>query len=158
MNGEDPKPKPEAKGDRPPPRPPRGTAIGLGPDGDSGKNYLVTITNTAKGEGKFIRSSGGRGHYGHVIVLLEPNRKGGGIEFREENANSIPEEFIKAVLGEIRNSVTLLYDENFRVDDIIVRLIGGSSSKTDSTDLAFRMATIFALKDALKKAGPTPIE
>jgi elongation factor G len=155
MDEKDPKPETKPSGNRPPPRPPHGTLVGLGPeDDDSDKKPRMTITKAAEGEGKFIRQSGGRDHYGHVIVRIEPNGKGKGNEIRNEiTADGIPKEYIEPVVEEIGASLGLGVVDERPIVDIIVRLVGGSSHKTDSNELAFKMAAIFALKDALKKSG-----
>lgn len=72
MENKDPQPDTRPAGNRPPPRPPHRAAIGLGPEGDdSNRKCPATITKSADGEGKFIRQSGGRGHYGHVKIKSE---------------------------------------------------------------------------------------
>ena len=85
MEKDDPKPEPKSDANRPPPRPPRSAAIGLGPEGDDpDKKHRATVTKAAAGEGRFIRHSGGRGQYGHVILKVEPNGRGRGIEVINE--------------------------------------------------------------------------
>ena len=160
MDEKDPKPETKPSGNRPPPRPPHGTLVGLGPEGDdSDKKPRMTITKAAEGEGKFIRQSGGRDHYGHVVIRIEPNGKGKGNEIRDETtAGTIPKEFIKSVVDTICETLKLGLADDRPIVDIIVRVIGGSSHKMDSTDIAFRMAAIFALHDAITKAGPVAIE
>jgi elongation factor G len=155
MDKNDPKPDPKPSGKRPPPRPPKRTVVGF-EDDDSGRKGRVTITKSADGEGKFIRQSGGRGHHGHIIVRVEPNGRGkGSVISSEVSGGSIPEEYIKATTEGIR---LLLEDEDRPVVDIIVRIVGGSLDERDSNELAFTMAGIFAIKDALKEAGTVAIE
>ena len=161
MDENDPKPETKPAGNRPPPRPPHGTAVGLGPeDDDSDRKLRKTITKAAEGEGKFIHQWGDLGQYGHVIIRIEPNGKGKGIEIRDETtAGTIPKEFIKSVVDMIGEALKCgLVDDERPVVDVIVRLVGGSSHKIDSNELAFKMATIFALKDALKKSAPIGID
>jgi elongation factor G len=163
MKNDNPQPKTQPSGSKPPPRPPRRTAVGLGPDGDdSDKKRRATITKVAYGEGKFIRQSGGRGQYGHVKVKIEPGK---GIEvISDVSSNAIPAKYIKPVTDAIREVLNFgIVIDNPAVDDhmivdIVVRVVDGSFDKTDSSDLAFKMAAIFAIRDAMKKADPISIE
>jgi elongation factor G len=154
----DPKPHPNPAGNRPPPRPPRQTAIGLPDDDDFGRKRRVTITKHAEGEGKFIRESGGIAHYGHVIVQVEPNGRGKGVAISSEvKGGTIPDKFIKPVTDMIREALDSGYGDR-PVVDILVRIVGGSWDERASNELAFKMAGIFAIQDAVKKAKPIPIE
>ena len=166
MNEREPRPKSKSAGSRKPPPPPRRTSVGLAGDGDdSGKKGRATITKVASGEGRFIRNSGGRSQYGHVIVRIEPNGRGKGIEIVSDVASSaIPSKLAEAA----REGVRVALDggmvighpavDNRPVVDVVVRVVGGSAHETDSTDLAFKLAGIFAIKDAVKKADPIGID
>jgi elongation factor G len=121
--------------------------------------YRETVLKAADGEGKFIRQSGGKGQYGHVIIKLEPNEKGKGVEVINETVGgSIPKEFIKpsteGILEGANNGVVAGYP----VVDVIVRIVEGSFHEVDSSEMAFKMAGIFAFKDAMKKANPILLE
>jgi elongation factor G len=121
--------------------------------------YRETITASAEAEGKFIRQSGGKGQYGHVVVKIEPNEKGKGVEVINETVGgSIPKEFIKpsteGILEACNNGVVAGYP----VVDVIVRIIDGSFHEVDSSEMAFKMAGIFGFKEAMKKAGPILLE
>jgi elongation factor G len=121
--------------------------------------YRETVTNTAQGEGKFIRQSGGKGQYGHVVVTIEPNEKGKGIEVINEIVGGvIPKEFIKpsteGILEGANNGVVAGYP----VVDAKIRIIDGSFHEVDSSELAFKMAGIFAFKEAMKVAKPILLE
>jgi elongation factor G len=121
--------------------------------------YRETVLKHADGEGKFIRQSGGKGQYGHVVIKLEPNEKGKGIEVINETVGgSIPKEFIKpsteGILEGCNNGVVA----GFPVVDVIVRIVEGSFHEVDSSEMAFKMAGIFAFKDAMKKAHPILLE
>ena len=163
MKNDDPEPKTQPSGNKQPPRPPRRTAVGLGPDGDdSGKKRRASITKFAYGEGKFIRQSGGRGQYGHVKVKIEPGKD---VEIISDvSSDAIPAKYIKPVTDAIREALDsgVLIDnpafEGHPIVDIVVRVVDGSFDETDSSDLAFKMAGIFAIKDAVKKADPIIIE
>lgn len=121
--------------------------------------YRETIRKNADGEGKFIRQSGGRGQYGHVVVKIEQGEKGSGIEvINEVVGGSIPREYIKpsqdGIIEACRNGVVAGYP----VIDVKVRIIEGSFHEVDSSEMAFKMAGIFAFKDAMKKADPMLLE
>jgi elongation factor G len=121
--------------------------------------YRETVLTAADGEGKFIRQSGGKGQYGHVVIRLEPNAKGKGVEvINEVVGGSIPKEFIKPSTEGILEGANNGVVAGFPVVDVIVRIVEGSFHEVDSSELAFKMAGIFAFKDAMKKAGPILLE
>jgi len=121
--------------------------------------YRETITKKAEGEGKFIRQSGGKGQYGHACITVEPNEKGKGVEIVDEIVGgSIPKEYIPAVIDGIEEAIKGGVYAGYQVIDIKVEVVDGSFHEVDSNELAFRMAGIFALKDAFKKAGPILLE
>jgi len=121
--------------------------------------YRETVVKNADGEGKFIRQSGGKGQYGHVVVKLEPNQKGKGIEVVNEIVGgAIPKEFIKPSTDGILEGCNNGVVAGFPVVDVIVRIVDGTFHEVDSSELAFKMAGIFAFKDAMKKATPILLE
>jgi elongation factor G len=121
--------------------------------------YRETVAKAADGEGKFIRQSGGKGQYGHVVIKLEPNEKGKGIEIINETVGgSIPKEFIKPATDGIREGTNNGTVAGYPVVDAIIRILDGSFHEVDSSELAFKMAGIFAFKDAMKKANPILLE
>ncbi len=121
--------------------------------------YRETITKPADGEGKFIRQSGGRGQYGHACVKVQPNEKGKGIEVENEIVGgTIPKEYIPAVIDGIEEAIKGGVYAGYQVIDIKVQVVDGSFHEVDSNELAFKMAGIFALKDAFKKAAPILLE
>jgi elongation factor G len=121
--------------------------------------YRETIKKAAGGEGKFIRQSGGKGQYGHVVIKLEPNEKGKGIEvINEIVGGTIPKEFIKPSTDGIMEGCNNGVVAGFPVVDVIVRIVDGSFHEVDSSELAFKMAGIFAFKDAMKQANPILLE
>ncbi|MEK7780083.1 MAG: elongation factor G [Verrucomicrobiota bacterium] len=121
--------------------------------------YRETITKNADGEGKFIRQSGGKGQYGHACIKVYPNEKGKGVEVVDEIVGgSIPKEFIPKVIDGINEAIKGGVYAGYQVIDIKVEVVDGSFHEVDSNELAFRMAGIFALKDAFKKAGPILLE
>ena len=121
--------------------------------------YRETITKNAEGEGKFIRQSGGRGQYGHACIQVQPNEKGKGVEVENKIVGgSIPKEYIPAVINGIEEAIKGGVYAGYQVIDIKVQVVDGSFHEVDSNELAFKMAGIFALKDAFKKAGPVLLE
>jgi elongation factor G len=121
--------------------------------------YRETVTGSAEGEGKFIRQSGGRGQYGHACVRLEANERGKGVEIKNEIVGGvIPKEYIPAVIDGIEEAIRSGVYAGYQVIDIKVAVTDGSFHEVDSNELAFKMAGIFALKDAFKKANPILLE
>ncbi len=114
--------------------------------------YRETITKGAEGEGKYIRQSGGRGQYGHAVVTIEPNEKGKGIEIVNKIVGgAIPKEYVPAVIDGIEEACKSGVYAGYQVIDMKVEIIDGSFHEVDSNELAFKMAGIFALKEAFKK-------
>jgi elongation factor G len=121
--------------------------------------YRETITKSAEGEGKFIRQSGGRGQYGHALVTVQPNPRGKGIEIENKIVGgAIPKEYIPAVIDGIEEAIKGGVYAGYQVIDVKVQIVDGTFHEVDSNELAFKMAGIFALKDAFKKAGPILLE
>ena len=121
--------------------------------------YRETITKGAEGEGKYIRQSGGRGQYGHAVVTCEPNEKGKGIEIENKIVGgAIPKEYVPAVIDGIEEACKSGVYAGYQVIDMKVQIIDGSFHEVDSNELAFKMAGIFAIKEAFKKAGPIILE
>ncbi len=121
--------------------------------------YRETITGKAEGEGKFIRQSGGRGQYGHAVVTIEANERGKGVEINNKIVGgTIPKEYIPAVIDGVEEAVKSGIYAGYQVIDIKVDIIDGSFHEVDSNELAFKMAGIFALKEAFKKASPILLE
>jgi elongation factor G len=121
--------------------------------------YRETITKAAEGEGKFIRQSGGRGQYGHACITIQPNEKGKGIEIENKIVGgAIPKEYIPAVIDGIEEAIKGGVYAGFQVIDLKAQVVDGTFHEVDSNELAFKMAGIFALKDAFKKAGPILLE
>jgi len=160
MEKDNPKPETRPAGNRPPPRPPHRTAVGLGPDGDDAdKKPKVTISKAADGEGKFIRQSGGIGHHGHVIITIAPNGRGkGNLISNNAPVEAIPEEYINAVADGISEALDGGVYEGRPMVDILVRIISGSWDKSASNELAFKLAAFFAIKDAISKAEPIGVD
>jgi elongation factor G len=121
--------------------------------------YRETITKAAEGEGKFIRQTGGKGQYGHVCIKLEPNEKGKGNEVLNEIVGGvIPKEFIKPATEGIYEGTNNGTIAGYPVVDILARIVDGSFHAVDSSEIAFKMAGIFAFKEAMKTAAPILLE
>ncbi|WP_340689789.1 elongation factor G [Hydrogenobacter thermophilus] len=121
--------------------------------------YKETIKKSAQAEGKFIRQTGGRGQYGHVVIDVEPLERGQGFIF--ENAivgGVIPKEFIPAVEQGIREAMQSGVLAGYPVVDVKVRLFDGSYHEVDSSEMAFKIAGSIAFKEAVKKANPVLLE
>jgi len=121
--------------------------------------YKETVLAPADGEGKLVKQSGGRGQYGHVVVKIQPNERGKGITIENKVVGgAIPKEFIPAVNKGLNEAVLNGVVGGYPVIDVNVDIVDGSFHDVDSNELAFKMAAIFALKDALKKAKPILLE
>ncbi|MGO9342009.1 MAG: elongation factor G [Acidimicrobiales bacterium] len=122
--------------------------------------YRETIRKTAeKVEGRYIRQSGGRGQYGHVVITIEPTGPGGGYEFIDKiTGGDIPKEYIPAVDAGIQEALTSGVLAGYPTVDVRIILTDGSYHDVDSSELAFRIAGSMAVKDAAKKAGPVLLE
>jgi elongation factor G len=121
--------------------------------------YRETMLTNSEGEGKFIRQSGGRGQYGHAVIKLEPQEKGKGVELENKIVGgAIPKEFIKPTFDGIKEAALGGVVAGYPVIDFKVTLVDGSFHDVDSSEMAFKMAGIFAFKDAMQKASPILLE
>lgn len=121
--------------------------------------YRETITRPTKGEGRFVRQTGGRGQYGHAILELEPLEKGKGFEFEDAiRGGAIPREYISAVEKGVRESLDSGVVAGYPVVDIKARLVDGSFHEVDSSEMAFKIAGSMALKAGVQKGSPVLLE
>lgn len=121
--------------------------------------YRETITKSSGGEGKLIKQSGGRGQYGHVVLNVEPQERGKGITVENKvTGGNIPKEYIPAVKKGVLEAVLNGVIHGSPVIDIKIEILDGSYHEVDSNELAFKLAAIFAVKDAMQKAGPILLE
>ncbi|MFL6521355.1 MAG: elongation factor G [Chthoniobacterales bacterium] len=131
-------------------------------DANAGKPqiaYRETITANADGEGKLIKQSGGRGQYGHVIIKVQPNERGKGITIENKVVGgNIPKEYIPACKKGIEEAMLNGVIGGYEVIDANVDIVDGSYHDVDSNEMAFKLAAIFAVKDAFKKAKPILLE
>ena len=122
-------------------------------------SYRETISTRADGIGKFVRQSGGRGQFGHAEIKIEKLEAGKGYEFVNEIAGGvIPKEFIKPTEEGIVEAMRNGPIGGYPVVDVRVRLVHGSFHEVDSSEMSFKMAGIFAFRDAMEKAGPAMLE
>lgn len=121
--------------------------------------YKETITKKVTAEGKFIRQTGGRGQYGHVVVELEPLEPGSGYEFVNKIVGGVvPKEYIPAVDAGIREAMESGVLGGYPVLDVRATLIDGSYHEVDSSEMAFKIAGSLAFKEGMKKAQPVLLE
>jgi elongation factor G len=120
--------------------------------------YRETISRGADAEGKFIRQSGGRGQYGHVVLHVEP-AAGRGIIFEDHSVGgSVPREFVSAVERGVRESLARGIMAGYPVIDVEVKLMGGSYHELDSSEMAFQIAGSMGAQAAAREATPVLLE
>ena len=121
-------------------------------------SYRETITTTAEVEGKFIRQSGGRGQYGHVVIRFEPNENNG-YEFVDEIVGgTVPREYIPAVDKGLQEALPNGILAGYPIIDIKCALFFGSYHDVDSSEMAYKIAASMALKAAKDKCKPVILE
>jgi elongation factor G len=122
--------------------------------------YRETVrSRAAKVEGRFVRQTGGRGQYGHVVIDLEPNEPGAGYEFENKIVGGvIPRDYIPAVDEGIREAMSTGVLAGYPMVDLKATLTDGSYHEVDSSDMAFKIAGSLALKNAVQKARPALLE
>lgn len=122
--------------------------------------YRETIRKAVNDvEGKFVRQSGGKGQYGHVVLSLEPQEPGSGFTFVDATKGGVvPREYIPSVEKGLREAMNSGVLAGYPVVDIKATLTFGSYHDVDSSEMAFRMAAIFGFKDAARKADPVILE
>ena len=121
--------------------------------------YKETIKEIAKGEGKYIKQSGGRGQYGHCLLRVEPKPRGEGYEFLNEiKGGAIPAEFISSIQKGVKETLENGIYLGYPVVDLNVAVYDGSYHEVDSSDIAFKIAASQALQAAAKNAKLTLLE
>jgi elongation factor G len=122
-------------------------------------SYRETIRRAAEGNGRFVRQTGGKGQYGHVILTLEPGEKGSGYEFVDKIVGgTIPREYMRAINQGIHEAVDTGVYAGYPMVDVRAIVHDGSYHEVDSSEMAFKIAASMALKDAVEKASPTILE
>ena len=121
--------------------------------------YRESINAPAEGDGKFIRQSGEKGQYGHARIKIEPLERGEGIVVEDKTVDGvIPKEFIQPTLEGIREAACNGVVANYPVVDFKATLFDGSFHEVDSSEMAFKMAGIFAFRNAMEQATPILLE
>jgi elongation factor G len=121
--------------------------------------YKETITKEVVAEGKFIKQTGGRGQYGHVVICFAPNIRGKGFQFEDQtNGNVIPKEFNSAIYKGIKEAMNNGMVAGYPLIDIKAILLDGSYHSVDSSEISFKIAGSIALQDGVKKAKPVILE
>ncbi|MEA3346647.1 MAG: elongation factor G, partial [Candidatus Auribacterota bacterium] len=121
--------------------------------------YKETIQEISEAEGKFIKQSGGRGQYGHVIIKIEPLKNTGVLEFENKIVGGvIPREYIPAVEKGVKDAALTGVLGGYPVVDVKVTLLDGSFHEVDSSEIAFKMAGSIAFREAAKRASPVLLE
>ncbi|MDJ1173441.1 elongation factor G [Roseofilum capinflatum] len=121
--------------------------------------YRETIRKAIKAEGKFIRQSGGKGQYGHVVVQVEPGEPGSGFEFVSKIVGgSVPKEYIGPAEQGMKEACESGILAGYPVIDLKVTLVDGSFHEVDSSEMAFKIAGSMAIKEGVTKASPVLLE
>lgn len=121
--------------------------------------YRETITSSVESEGKFIRQSGGKGQYGHVVLALSPQPRGEGFVFEDATKGGVvPREFVQAVEAGVKDAMEAGELAGYPMVDMKVVLIDGSYHEVDSSEMAFRIAASMAVKDGVRRANPRLLE
>jgi len=121
--------------------------------------YRETIRKGVSAEGKFIRQSGGKGQYGHVVIEVEPSKEGSGFEFVSKIVGGvIPKEYIAPVEKGIKECCDSGIIAGYPLIDVKVTLIDGSFHDVDSSEMAFKIAGSMAIRDGVKNANPVLLE
>jgi elongation factor G len=121
--------------------------------------YREAVRNSSRAEGKYIRQSGGRGQYGHVVFEMEPLPEGVGFEFEDKIVGGVvPKEYIAAVQKGLEEALNNGILGGYPVIGVKVALVDGSYHEVDSSEMAFKIAASMGFKEAMKKAGPVLME
>ena len=121
--------------------------------------YREAIQKPSRAEGKYIRQSGGRGQYGHVVFEMEPLPDGKGFEFEDKIVGGVvPKEYVAAVQKGLEEAIQSGILGGYPVIGIKVALVDGSYHEVDSSEMAFKIAASMGFKEAMKKAGPVLME
>jgi elongation factor G len=121
--------------------------------------YKETITAAVEAEGRFIRQSGGRGQFGHVVMEFEPLKTGADFKFENKvTGGSVPQEYISSVERGVKEAMTSGVVAGYPVTGILARLVDGSYHEVDSSDLAFKIAGSMAFQEGCRKAKPVLLE
>ena len=121
--------------------------------------YRETVKKAIECEGKFIRQTGGKGQYGHVVLLIEPSERGKGFKFINKiAAGAIPKEFVPGINKGIQEQMENGIIAGYPVVDVKVTLVDGTYHEVDSSELAFKIAASIGFREGAEKASPTVLE
>ena len=121
--------------------------------------YRETVSDAVEAEGRFVKQTGGRGHYGHVVLYVEPGPRGSDLVFvNAVRGGDVPKEYVPAVEAGVRGAAETGVVAGYPLVDVEVTLIGGSYHEVDSSDVAYRIAGSTALRDAARRANPVLLE
>jgi len=121
--------------------------------------YRETLTKPVKAEGKFIRQTGGRGQYGHVVLEIEPLEPGAGFQFENKIVGGVvPKEYIPAVEAGIKEAMQNGVLAGYPVVDVKVAIVDGSYHEVDSSEMAFKIAASMGFREGARKAEPVLLE
>jgi elongation factor G len=121
--------------------------------------YRETIRKAVKAEGKFIRQSGGKGQYGHVVIELEPGETGSGFEFVSKIVGGVvPKEYINPAEQGMKEACESGVIAGYPLIDVKATLVDGSYHDVDSSEMAFKIAGSMAIKEGVQKASPVLLE
>jgi elongation factor G len=121
--------------------------------------YKETVTRASRSEGRYVRQTGGRGQYGHVVLEVEPNEPGAGIDFEAKVVGgAVPRDYFNAIGRGVREALESGVLAGFPVVDVRVRLVDGSSHEVDSSEIAFKIAGSMGAREALQKGKSILLE
>ena len=122
-------------------------------------SYRETIRRGSEAEGRFVRQSGGRGQYGHVILQVEPQTPGEGFEFEDATVGGVvPQQYVPSVRRGVQEAMKTGVVGGYPVVDVKVRLVDGSYHQVDSNEMAFSTAASLGFREAMRKADPVQLE
>jgi elongation factor G len=121
--------------------------------------YRETVTAKTRAEGKFVKPAVGKSQFGHVVIEIEPRERGAGFEFDSKvKPEVIPEEFVPFIKEGVHDSLENGVLAGYPVVDVKATLVGGSFRDQEATDVAYKIASAIAVRDAIIKAGPALLE
>ena len=122
-------------------------------------SYRETIRRSGGAEGRFVRQSGGRGQYGHVVLEIEPREPGAGFEFEDATVGgSVPQQYIGSVRRGIEEAMKMGTVGGYPVVDVRVRLTDGTYHQVDSSEMAFATAASMGFREAMRRSDPVQLE
>jgi elongation factor G len=122
-------------------------------------SYRETITQTARGEGRFVKQTAGKGQFAEVAIELDPLTRGKGFEFfNVTEPGAVPEELVESIRESVHDSLESGVLAGYRMVDVRARVVSAAYHEQDSTDVAFKIASAIAVRDAMLKAKPVLLE